>query len=179
MTTTPPALTVERTDLLEILATRRHFLTFTARDLTDEQARLAPTDSALSVGGLIKHVTRVEAGWARFLQGDASALTGTKDWSEWDESDWAARAAEFRMELGETLADLLAVYADVANCTDELVQTVPNLDQAYPLPAAPWFPPGGHRTVRQVLLHIATETAQHAGHADIIRETIDGAKSMG
>lgn len=63
MTTTRSTLSVERTDLLEILATRRHFLTFTARDLTDEQARLTPTVSALSVGGLIKHGTRVEAGW--------------------------------------------------------------------------------------------------------------------
>lgn len=178
-TSTATALTTERTDLLEILATRRHFLTFTARDLTDEQAASTPTASALSVGGLIKHVSRVEAGWARFAQGDASALAHGKDWSEWDATDWAARAAEFRMEPSESLAGLLAEYADVAGRTDELVRTVPSLDASYLLPAAPWFAPGARRTVRQALLHIASETAQHAGHADIIRETIDGAKSMG
>lgn len=176
-TTTP--ISIERTDLLEILATRRHFLIYTARDLTDEQAASTPTASVLSVGGLIKHVARVEADWARFVQGDASGLAGGKDWSEWDDSDWAARAAEFRMEPGQSLTGLLAEYADVAARTDELVRTLPSLDASYPLPAAPWFTPGARRTVRQALLHIACETAQHAGHADIVRETIDGAKSMG
>lgn len=83
------------------------------------------------------------------------------------------------MEPTETLAALLAEYAAGAERTAELVRTLPSLDESHPLPAAPWFPPGGRRTVRRVLLHIATETAQHAGHADIIRETIDGAKSMG
>lgn len=178
-TTTTTTLSIERADLLEILTTRRHFLTFTARDLTDAQAASTPTASALSVGGLIKHVSRVEAGWARFVQGDASALAGDKDWSEWDESDWAARTAEFRMEPDERLADLLTDYADVAGRTDELVRTLPSLDAAFTLPSAPWFTPGAYRTVRQALLHIAAETAQHAGHADIVRETIDGAKSMG
>jgi hypothetical protein len=179
MTTTTTTMTIERTDLLELLATRRHFLTFTARDLTDEQAASTPTASALSVGGLIKHVSRTEESWARFMQGDASALGGGKAWDDWDESDWAARVAEFRMEPGETLVGLLADYERVAQRTDDLVRTLPSLDVSYPLPAAPWFAPGAHRTVRQALLHIATETAQHAGHADIVRETIDGAKSMG
>jgi hypothetical protein len=44
---------------------------------------------------------------------------------------------------------------------------------------APWFTPGEQWTARRVLLHIIAETAQHAGHADIIREALDGAKSMG
>ena len=44
---------------------------------------------------------------------------------------------------------------------------------------APWFEPGARWSARRVLLHIIAETAQHAGHADIIRETIDGQKSMG
>ena len=178
-TTTATTVSIERTDLLELLATRRHFLAFTARDLTDAQAASTPTASALSVGGLIKHVSRTEDSWARFVQGDASALGGGKAWSEWNDSDWAARAAEFRMEPGENLVDLLADYADVASRTDELVRTVPSLDASFALPSAPWFAPGAHRTVRQAFLHIATETAQHAGHADIVRETIDGAKSMG
>lgn len=179
MTMTATTVSIERTDLLELLATRRHFLTFTARDLTDEQAASAPTASALSVGGLIKHVSRTEASWAGFVQGDASALAGGKDWTEWDDSDWAARTAEFSMEPGESLVRLLTQYAEVAARTDDLVRTLPSLDASYALPAAPWFAPGARRTVRQVFLHIATETAQHAGHADIVRETIDGAKSMG
>ena len=57
--------------------------------------------------------------------------------------------------------------------------TLPSLDVAHPLPEAPWFKQGASWSARRVLLHIMTETAQHAGHADIIRETIDGAKTMG
>jgi hypothetical protein len=44
---------------------------------------------------------------------------------------------------------------------------------------APWFPPDGVRSARRVFLHIIAETAQHAGHADILRESIDGQKTMG
>ena len=54
-----------------------------------------------------------------------------------------------------------------------------DLDSAQPLPEAPWFPPNATRSARRVLVHIVGETAQHAGHADIIRETIDGQKTMG
>jgi Protein of unknown function (DUF664) len=56
---------------------------------------------------------------------------------------------------------------------------LPSLDASHPLPEAPWFEPGAHWSARRALIHIVAETAQHAGHADIIRETIDGAKSMG
>ena len=178
-TTAAPALSTERSDLLEILTTRRYFLTAAVHGLTDEQAALTPTASELCLGGLIKHVSRTEAAWAKFAQGDSSELAGPKPISDWTETDWAARAAEFRMEPGETLAGLLADYAEVARRTDDLVRTLPDLDGSFPLPSAPWFPPGGRRTVRQVFLHVAAETAQHAGHADIIRETIDGTRSMG
>jgi hypothetical protein len=59
------------------------------------------------------------------------------------------------------------------------VATLPDLDVSHPLPAAPWFPPGARRSARRVFLHIIAETAQHAGHADILRESIDGQKTMG
>jgi hypothetical protein len=48
-----------------------------------------------------------------------------------------------------------------------------------PLPEAPWFPPNGTRSARRVFVHIVAETAQHAGHADILRESLDGQKTMG
>jgi len=63
--------------------------------------------------------------------------------------------------------------------TDELLRTLPDLNAAHPLPEAPWFPPGTSWSARRVLLHVIAETSQHAGHADIIRETLDGAKTMG
>ena len=84
----------------------------------------------------------------------------------------------FRMVEGETLAGLLEEYDAVAAATDALVETI-DLDSSQPLPAAPWFEPGATWSARRVFIHIVAETAQHAGHADIIREAIDGQKSMG
>jgi Protein of unknown function (DUF664) len=166
----------ERADLLAVLATHRQFLRFTTRDLTDEQARQRTTASELCLGGLIKHVTSVERGWADFIVEGPSALRGV---SEMTEADFARRADEFRLLPGETLAGVLAGYADVASRTDRLVAGLPDLDAAHPLPEAPWFPPGARWSARHALLHIIAETAQHAGHADIIRESLDGQKTMG
>jgi hypothetical protein len=78
----------------------------------------------------------------------------------------------------ESLAGLLARYDEVAAATDELVLSV-DLDALQPLPKAPWFEPGASWSARRVFAHVLAETAQHAGHADILRETIDGQKSMG
>ncbi len=178
---TPTAApTGERADLLETLATHRFFLRNTTRDLTDDQARARTTVSELCLGGLIKHVTQTEAGWAEFiLTGPSGMLTGGKDWADWGEEEWAARARIFQLLPEETLAGVLADYARVAARTDEIVATIPDLDASHPLPEAPWFEPGAHRSARRSILHIIAETAQHAGHADIIREALDGAKSMG
>jgi len=166
----------ERADLLAMLAKSRHFLRFTARGLTDEQARQRTTVSELSVGGLIKHVTAVERGWANFIVEGTSAMA---DSTVMTEDDWARRAEEFRLLPGATLGGVLATYAEVARRTDALVTALPDLNAAHPLPEAPWFPPGERWSARRVFLHIIAETAQHAGHADIIRESLDGAKSMG
>ncbi|MEU8510766.1 DinB family protein [Kitasatospora sp. NPDC048722] len=168
-------ITGERADLLVALAKQRHFLGFTARDLTDEQAGQRTTVSELCVGGLIKHVTVVERLWADFIVDGPSAMP---DFSTFTAEDYARRADEFRMLPGETLAGVLAAYREVALRTDELVATLPDLGAVQPLPKAPWFKDEAW-SARRVLLHIIAETAQHAGHADIIREAIDGAKSMG
>lgn len=159
----------ERADLLATLSKHRFFLRHTVRDLTDEQAARRTTVSELCLGGLIKHVTRIEKSWARFATGDLDALS----------MDYEGHANSFRMLPGETLPGLLQAYAEVAAVTDELVATVPDLDATHPLPEAPWFEPGAAWSVRRVLLHIVAETSQHAGHADILREALDGAKSMG
>jgi uncharacterized damage-inducible protein DinB len=169
-------LTGERADLLAELAHARHFLRFTARDLDDDQARQRPTVSALSIGGLIKHLTACERNWAKFIvHGPAPA----QDFTNLSAADYAAWNDGFRLLPGETLAGVLAEYAEAAAEVDELVATVPDLEVSHPLPPAPWNEPGARWTVRRTLLHIISETSQHAGHADIIRESIDGAKSMG
>ncbi len=171
MSATEP-VTGERADLLQSLATQRYFLRRTTRDLTDEQAAQRTTVSELTLGGLIKHVTLTERQWMRFIIEGPSAMS----WDEASAGDWMAA---FRMLDGETLAGLLESYAQVARQTEDLVAQLPDLDAAHPLPPAPWFEPGARWSARRVLLHMIGETAQHAGHADIIRESLDGAKSMG
>jgi Protein of unknown function (DUF664) len=163
----------ERADLLETLRTHRSFLRYTVRDLTDEQAALCTTASALCLGGLIKHVAATERRWVDFI------VTGPSAMSHPDEADVADFAGGFRMLEDDTLVRVLDDYAQVAARTDELVATLPDLDLAQPLPEAPWFEPGAQWSARRVLLHVIAETAQHAGHADILRESLDGARTMG
>lgn len=173
--------------LLAVLDERREFLLLTASGLTDDQARARPTVSSLSVGGLIKHVAATEAGWAAFMRDGASALGGDVDWSQVDWSDpssapeelVAARDQEFTLLPDQTLASVVEEYRRVAAATAHIARSLPNLDVAHELPKAPWFEPGASWPARRVLAHLVGETAQHAGHADIIRESIDGQKSMG
>jgi len=172
MNNTQVTTTGERADLLASLARHRHFLRYTVRDLTDEQARQRTTVSELTLGGLIKHVALTERQWISFIVTGPSAMS----WESAGAGDWSQG---FRMLAGETVAGLLDGYAQVARQTDELVATLPDLDAAQPLPEAPWFEPGARWSARRVLLHVIAETAQHAGHADIIRESLDGAKTMG
>ncbi|HUJ06466.1 MAG TPA: DinB family protein [Streptosporangiaceae bacterium] len=166
-------LTRERADLLASLAKQRHFLRYTTRGLNDEQAAQRTTVSALCLGGIIKHVALTERQWTKFVVEGPSAMafdpaTAAQTWTD-----------QFRMLDGETLDGLLATYDEVAAQTDELLTSLPDLDAAQPLPRAPWFEPGASWSVRRVVLHLIAEIAQHAGHADIIREALDGARSMG
>ncbi len=174
MGTANQTLTGERADLAQTLAKHRGFLRFATRDLTDEQAAARATVSELCLGGIIKHVTAVERNWASFIvEGPAAA-------GSWDDPDrMQAYLDGFRMLPGETLAGLLDDYEAAAAQTDDLLATVPSLDALQPLPQAPWHEKGASWSARRVLLHLIAETSQHAGHADIIREAIDGAKTMG
>ncbi|TKK85975.1 DinB family protein [Herbidospora galbida] len=165
----------ERDDLLSTLAKHRGFLRHTLQGLTDEQAGLRTTASELCVGGLVKHVTSVERGWAEFIVQGPSAMG---DFTQMTEEDWQRRADEFRMLPGDTVSGVLAGYEKTAHATDELVRNLPSLDAVQLLPKAPWNQEESW-TARRVFLHIIAETAQHAGHADIIRESIDGQKTMG
>lgn len=169
-------LSRERQDLLQTLRTHREFLIGTARGLSEEQARARSTVSELSVGGLIKHVSATEAQWAAFVIDGAAAFGLSDDGPE--EDQYAAWADGFSLTDEDTLEAVIAEYREVAERTDALVATV-DLDAGHPLPEAPWFTPGEVRSARRSFLHIVAETSQHAGHADIIREAVDGQKSMG
>ncbi|NEA32052.1 DinB family protein [Streptomyces sp. SID13031] len=176
MTTNEQIVTGERADIVDFLTKHRYFLRHTADGLSDEQANTRSTVSALTIGGLIKHVAEVERSWADFAR--AGGGQEVPEEIEYTPERIAQWENQFRLAEGETLAGVLAEYEKVAAATDELVRTL-DLDTTYELPAAPWQPPGVFWTVRRVFLHITAETAQHAGHADIIRETIDGQKTMG
>ena len=168
--TSTGTLTRERADLIETLDKHRGFLRYTVRDLTDEQATRRTTVSALTLAGIVKHVAETESTWTGFIeQGPAAFGDGSiESWkSQWE------------LQPGETLASVLAHYEDVARRTDELVATLPDLDADHALPPAPWFEKGARWSARRALVHILAETAQHAGHADILRESIDGQKTMG
>ncbi len=163
----------EHADLLETLAKHRSFLRFTARDLTDEQAATRSTVSQLSLGGLIKHVTAAEGQWVRFiLEGPTAMPALTPDL-------FAERNRAFALQPGETLDGVLDAYERAARHTDQVIASLPDLGASQALPDAPWFEPGARWSARRVVLHVIAETSQHAGHADILREAIDGQKTMG
>jgi uncharacterized damage-inducible protein DinB len=178
----------ERADLLAALATARSALTTAVHGLSDEQAGEHPTVSALCLGGLIKHVASIEEGWLRFVvEGPSAMRYDLPDGVTW--ADFAAGTArefpqwaidhqnDFLMLPGDTLAGIIERYEQVAARSAEVIAAVPDLSATHPLPEAPWHEPGAVRSVRGVLLHVVAETAQHAGHADILRETLDGQKS--
>ncbi|MCP2288920.1 DinB family protein [Nocardia amikacinitolerans] len=187
-TTNPATLDAERADLLAELAAARLALTTTTRGLTDEQAGERPTVSALCLGGLIKHVAAIEEEWLRFVvEGPSAMRYDLPDGVTW--ADFMAGTARefpqwaidhqnrFTVQPGETLSAILTRYEQVAARSAEIIASVPDLSATHPLPEAPWNEPGAVRSVRRVLLHVIAETAQHAGHADILRETLDGQTS--
>ena len=156
----------ERDGLLAFLAQQRAALRFAVQGLTDEQAASTPTVSALSLGGLVKYAARVERHWI------VTILAQLEPPPSFEGRDWSA---EFRVEPGETLAGLLETYVEVARETESIIAET-DMDQPVPVPkGVPWFPSDVDAwSARWVLLHLIEETARHAGHADLIREAIDG-----
>ncbi len=159
----------EREVLLAFLAQQRDALRYAAHGLDRDQVAARPTVSELCLAGLIKHAALVERAWTTYLTtGDTSVF------APGDEEDWGDG---FRLTEGETLDDVLTLAADQARLTEKVVGALEDL--AAPLApttdVVPWIPGGIVWTPRWVLLHLIEETARHAGHADIIRESVDGA----
>jgi uncharacterized damage-inducible protein DinB len=163
-----PPLTTERELLLAYVAQQRDGMRNAAYGLTDEQARRAPSASSLSIGGLIKHVADMEKSWIDLVLQRNRGGRGSQE-SEYEDN--------FRLGTDETLVEVLARYDEVAKQTDAVVAGIADLGQEVPVPkGVPWFPDDVEAwSVRWVLLHLIEETARHAGHADIVRESIDGA----
>ncbi|WP_017583747.1 DinB family protein [Nocardiopsis valliformis] len=164
---------VEREALLAFLAEQREFLLTTVRGLDDERLQERPTVSVLNLIGLVKHVSNVERGWLRFIE------QGSPEVDYESQETYDQHENTFRLVGDETVQEILTHYAETARATEAYVRSLPSLEVSRPLPAAPWFPEDTAWTARDVLLHLIRETAQHCGHADIIRESIDGQKTMG
>ncbi|MEU7239830.1 DinB family protein [Streptomyces sparsogenes] len=151
--------------LLGFLDAQRGAVRRTLHGLTDEQALLKPSASELSLLGLLKHVAEAERCWVE----DAKQVPYSipRDSSNYHLS--------FEPEEGRaTVKEVLAFWDEVAADTETFIRSLPDLNGTFPLPKAPWFPPGSVRSMRFLLLTLIQEIARHAGHADIIRETIDG-----
>jgi uncharacterized damage-inducible protein DinB len=163
-----PPVADEREGLLAYIAQQRDAIRIAAYGLSDEQARQAPLAGPLSVGGLLKHVAFVEQGWIDMLVGQQRG--GAEDDYE----------TNFRMAEDETLVDVIAAYDEIAKRTESVVAGIDDMNRAVPVPkGVPWYPDDVDAwSVRWVLLHVIEETARHAGHADIVREAIDGATAF-
>jgi uncharacterized damage-inducible protein DinB len=169
----PPPIADERSGLKQYLAAQQFAFHAVAYGLTDEQARSTPTVSALSIGGIVKHVTSCQRGWMEQVSA-APALVALDTRSVQEQS--ADYQAEFVMGDDETLAEILARFDEGNADAIRVIETI-DLDAAVPIPKdVPWFPKDVDAwSVRWVLFHLIEELARHAGHADIVRESIDGA----
>ena len=169
----PPPVADERAGLKEYVAAQQYAFRAIAFGLTDEQARSTPSVSALSIGGLIKHVTSCQKGWMQRVAA-APQLPAADDRPM--EQVQAEYAEEFVMREDETLAGILAAFDEQNAETIRLIETA-DLAAAVPVPQeVPWFPKDvAAWSVRWVIFHMIEELARHAGQGDIIRESIDGA----
>jgi uncharacterized damage-inducible protein DinB len=158
-------MTREHEDLLGLLAEVRKRLLIPARDISDADAAKRTTVSELTLGGLIRHLATGERLWLQVLKSaDGSLPDGMLDTAQYS--------------MSETLSHWLSAYSAAGAETDAYVRSLPSLDVEVHLPMTPWSPPEPQFwSARRIVLHLIHETAQHAGHADIIRESLDGANS--
>jgi uncharacterized damage-inducible protein DinB len=167
MATSENRLPDERDDLLLILGELRDTLLITIRGINDVQALQRTTVSDLTLGGLIKHLTSGNRAWVQIMAERAD-----------EPSAGMIDMDQYYMREDETLSGLLEDYEAAARATEQAVLALPDLSKTVQFPHFPWSPPEPVRwSARHILLHLIRETAQHAGHADIIRESLDGANT--
>ena len=163
----------ERQTLIEFLRFNQNAFFAVAYGLTDEQARSTPSVSALSIGGLIKHAAGVQHSWT-------ARVKAAPDNPPRDDRPFEEQAAEYEeqylMRDDETLEQLLQRLRAQNEETLRIFAEA-DLDTQVPVPHdVPWFPQDlDFWTVRWVAMHLVEELTRHAGHCDIIRESIDGA----
>jgi uncharacterized damage-inducible protein DinB len=165
--TDPDLRADERTSLCQFLDFHRATLVSRIEGLTIEQLSITRRPSELTLAGLIKHLALVEDSW--FVE----RMAGRPMPEPWlsapfdDDPDW-----EFHSAPDDTPEELLALYRDAC---DRSRAVVAEHDELGALSVAESNREGeGRFSLRWILLHMIEETARHNGHADLLRESIDG-----
>jgi uncharacterized damage-inducible protein DinB len=151
----PRVDTGELDTALAFLGFARHCVLKKAGGLTDEQLRRVLVDSGTSILGLVQHLTVAERCW--FGHHFAGVVEDTE--FDFDMTVPADRRAE----------EILRDYRDAIEASDHVIRAAGDPEARFAVPVD-----GNHHTLRWVLAHMTSETARHAGHADIIREQLDG-----
>ena len=155
----------ELTQLTQLLDYLRETMLLKADGLSREQLAQPLPPSTLTLGGLINHLALVEDTWfrVRFLGLPELELWASVEWEkDWD---WEFHtAAELEPE------ELRTRYREACSRSREVVAGAADLDRQAAQPRRD----GAYPDLRWIMLHMIQETARHAGHADMIRESIDG-----
>jgi uncharacterized damage-inducible protein DinB len=158
----PPAIGDERDTLAGFLDFHRATLLWKLEGLDDEQVRRAMVPSGTSLLGIVKHLAYVERSW---FQGVWAGQEISLPWTREDpDADW-------RIEPEETTGQVVAFYDGECDRSREIVAKAASLDEVVEHPRRE----GWRMTRRWILTHMIEETARHVGHADILREQLDGA----
>ncbi|MEV5159446.1 DinB family protein [Streptomyces sp. NPDC053728] len=155
----------ERGALLAFVEAQRGAVRRSVLGLSEKEAASRPGVSDLSLSGLLKHVAETELNWLRMAQQRPNdKARNAETWAD-----------GFRLVGDETVPQMLEFWAKVALETEEFIRRdVGSMDDTFPLPQAPWFPEDARCSMRWLLIHLVEEIGRHAGHADILRETLDG-----
>jgi hypothetical protein len=161
----PPLAGDELTTLTAFLDYQRAVIARKAHCLTHEQLNRTLPPSTLTLAKLLRHATLVEATWfrERFLGSDLDEPRASAPWD--DDVDWEMTTA-VDVAPGQLLADFHAACEESRRITADAA----SLDQLSDLPDRT----GDHYNLRWILVHMIEEHARHAGHADFLRESIDG-----
>ncbi len=138
--------------------------------LDEYQVRRPMTPTGTNLLGLVKHVASVELGYFTevFGRDQGRELPWFADDAEPDADLW--------VPAGETREEILELHHYSARVSDATITEL-DLDA---VGVVPWWAPDRRQvTLHQILIHMIVETARHAGHADIVREAIDGHAGMG
>ena len=158
MAESPDRTGTELALLHEMIKSNRDSMLWKLEDISDEQGRERVVGSLTTLIGLVKHMELVERWWVRMvMDGEDLPLP----WSKADpDAEWRVTEQDTIAGAIESYAAELEVVDAVIARQDDLGREVQARDRKY--------------AVRWILMHLIEEIARHAGHADIIRETIDG-----